>query len=321
MIKTSAPGRIDLAGGTLDVPPLMFFAEMPVTVNLAINLRTTVQVDFNDADEHLLVVNGQSKPALDEELFTEVIRLFAPIDHLTFKVTTDIPRASGLGGSSVLLVAVVAALRELGQPARYDQTLGFDLAFLDVINILEHRLLAKPAGTQDSIAAHFGGLSSIDLLTGVPKRSAIDAPSFLKDSLYLVHAPIEHHSGINNWEIVKRACGGDLVTMKVISELGENALRMRDALLDDDEISFAEMLRLEVELREQLAEGITPQVLSEFLEPFGEEVIGKMCGAGGGGCMFLWFNDVDPGDLKKAALAKGLQWLPVKLEPEGVKLH
>lgn len=321
MIKISAPGRIDLAGGTLDVPPLMFFAEMPITVNLAINLRTTVQVHFNNSDQHLLVVNGQTKPALDEELFTEVIRLFAPINYLTFKVETTIPRASGLGGSSVLLVAVVAALLELGQRHRYDQTLGFDLAFLDVINILEHRLLGKPAGTQDSIAARFGGLSSIDLITGAPRHNVLETPRFLQETLYLVHAPIEHHSGINNWEIVKRACGGDLVTMKVLSELGENALRMRDALVDNDEISFAEMLRLEVELREQLAEGITPPVLSEFLEPFGEEVIGKMCGAGGGGCMFLWFKDVDPKDLQKAALAKGLQWLPVQSEPEGVMLH
>lgn len=316
----TAPGRIDLAGGTLDVPPLMFFAEMPITLNLAVNLRSQAEVFFNQGREHVVEIDGVQKPAMDEALFAEVLRLFAPLEHVTFRVHSNIPRASGLGGSSVLLVAVVAALRQLGQRHRYDQTLGFDLPVLNVINILEHRLLGKPAGTQDSIAAFYGGLSHIDLLTGTAKRSALEVPAFLNRQLYLVHAPIEHHSGINNWEIVKRACAGDMVTMKLLSELGENALRMRDALVEDDQLAFAEMLRLEVALREQLCDDLTPPVLSEFLAPFGEEVIGKMCGAGGGGCMFLWFDDVDPADLKRAALNKGLQWFPVTIEREGVRV-
>lgn len=316
----SAPGRIDLAGGTLDVPPLMFFAEMPMTLNLAISLRSQAEVFFNEGDTHLLEVDGEVKPALDEELFAEVIRLFEPLDHLTFRISSQIPRASGLGGSSVLLVAVVSAMRQLQQLERFDRRLAFDLPVQDVVTILEHRLLGKPAGTQDGIAALHGGLSCIDLLNGSPKHSHMQVPDFLKETLYLVHAPIEHHSGINNWEVVKRACEGDWVTMKVLSELGENALRMRDALVDQDAIAFAEMLRLEVELREQLCEGLTPDVLNEFLAPFGDEVIGKMCGAGGGGCMFLWFNDVDPADLERAAVAKGLQWLPVTMAAEGVKV-
>jgi D-glycero-alpha-D-manno-heptose-7-phosphate kinase len=297
----------------------MFFAEVPVTLNVAISLRTQVKVSFHSGDQHLLQVDGQTKPALSEDLFSEVIRLYEPIDHLLFEVASDIPRASGLGGSSVLMVAVITALRQLGSPERYDSKIGFDLPVLDVVNILEHRLLGKPAGTQDSIAAFHGGLSCIDLLTGTPKRSEMVVPDFLKEALYLVHAPIEHHSGINNWEVVKRACEGDWVTMKLLSELGENALRMRDALVDQDVLSFAEMLRLEVELREQLCEGLTPDILNSFLEPFGDAVIGKMCGAGGGGCMFLWFNDVDPADLERAAIEKGLQWFPVAIEDLGVK--
>ena len=44
MIKSSAPTRIDLAGGTLDIWPLnLFFGNTP-TVNAAIDLYATVEI-------------------------------------------------------------------------------------------------------------------------------------------------------------------------------------------------------------------------------------------------------------------------------------
>ena len=44
MIHSSAPTRIDLAGGTLDLWPLYLFFGNPPTLNAAINLYATVQL-------------------------------------------------------------------------------------------------------------------------------------------------------------------------------------------------------------------------------------------------------------------------------------
>jgi D-glycero-alpha-D-manno-heptose-7-phosphate kinase len=43
-IRTSAPTRIDLAGGTLDIWPLYLFHEHAQTVNAAISLRAHAEI-------------------------------------------------------------------------------------------------------------------------------------------------------------------------------------------------------------------------------------------------------------------------------------
>ena len=44
-IRTSAPTRIDLAGGTIDIWPLYLFHEGACTVNAAISLRAHVDIE------------------------------------------------------------------------------------------------------------------------------------------------------------------------------------------------------------------------------------------------------------------------------------
>ena len=44
-IASSAPTRIDLAGGTIDIWPLYLFHEGATTLNAAINLRAHVTVE------------------------------------------------------------------------------------------------------------------------------------------------------------------------------------------------------------------------------------------------------------------------------------
>ena len=44
MIKSTAPTRIDLAGGTLDIWPLYLQFENPPTLNAAINIYATVEL-------------------------------------------------------------------------------------------------------------------------------------------------------------------------------------------------------------------------------------------------------------------------------------
>jgi len=48
-IAVSAPTRIDLAGGTIDIWPLYLFHEGASTVNAAISLRAHVTVETRDA--------------------------------------------------------------------------------------------------------------------------------------------------------------------------------------------------------------------------------------------------------------------------------
>ncbi|MBI4379566.1 MAG: GHMP kinase, partial [Nitrospinae bacterium] len=46
IIESSAPTRIDLAGGTIDIWPLYLFHESATTINLAINLYARVRIEL-----------------------------------------------------------------------------------------------------------------------------------------------------------------------------------------------------------------------------------------------------------------------------------
>ena len=48
IIETSAPTRIDLAGGTMDIWPLYLFHDGASTLNAAISLRAHVQIEPHD---------------------------------------------------------------------------------------------------------------------------------------------------------------------------------------------------------------------------------------------------------------------------------
>jgi D-glycero-alpha-D-manno-heptose-7-phosphate kinase len=54
IIESSAPTRVDLAGGTIDIPPLFLFHEGALTVNFAINLMARCRIETRDDDKIVL---------------------------------------------------------------------------------------------------------------------------------------------------------------------------------------------------------------------------------------------------------------------------
>src|SRR5215207_4384711 len=56
IIKTSAPTRVDLAGGTIDIPPLFLFHEGAATVNFAVDLLAHCRIETRD-DERISIAS------------------------------------------------------------------------------------------------------------------------------------------------------------------------------------------------------------------------------------------------------------------------
>ena len=54
IIETSAPTRVDLAGGTIDIPPLYLFHEGAATVNFALSIRAHCRIETRDDDRVIL---------------------------------------------------------------------------------------------------------------------------------------------------------------------------------------------------------------------------------------------------------------------------
>ncbi|HXE73560.1 MAG TPA: hypothetical protein VNO81_12945, partial [Candidatus Nitrosotenuis sp.] len=77
--SVSAPTRVDLAGGTLDLYPLYLFLPQPVTVNLSIDLRSRATVS---------PLPGQRVRLVSEDLGQE-IEADSP-DHLALGQELDL---------------------------------------------------------------------------------------------------------------------------------------------------------------------------------------------------------------------------------------
>ena len=105
MIKSTAPTRIDLAGGTLDIWPLYLQFENPPTLNAAINLYATVELTSR-GDQRIFVESKdlqckaefKSIESLPEKhslnLILKTLKYYRPKDGLNIVTASEAPPGS-----------------------------------------------------------------------------------------------------------------------------------------------------------------------------------------------------------------------------------
>lgn len=311
-MRVSAPARIDLSGGTLDVPPLCWMFEDVNTLNFAVAMRASVSVTAGErATSRVIPTTGEPFAVEDEPLFANALTYFGIEGSVDIHVDTNIPRASGLGGSSSLLTALVASIQLYAGGSIEKKTV-----ILDRVTVLEHRLLGKPAGTQDAVAALYGGLNLIRFDQGRVCRTALSVPDFLNGDIYLAYSSVQHHSGINNWQLIRAVCEGDSHVLSAFHALRNNSLLMKQALLEKDASAFEKALEMEAKLRMGLGEGILTSDMIAFSEALSGKVLTKICGAGGGGCLFL-YGDINEPKIEEIASRHHLKIIKTRLETVG----
>jgi len=116
MATVKAWCRVDLAGGTLDIWPLGLFHSQARTVNVAVGLAVTVELQPRTAGYRVRqgerVVEAGSAGELARRPDAALIGVAAAaLDLPPFDVVlaSESPRGGGLGGSSAMTVAFLAA--------------------------------------------------------------------------------------------------------------------------------------------------------------------------------------------------------------------
>ena len=84
-IETSAPTRIDLAGGTIDIWPLYLFHPGAQTINAAISLRASARIEARD-DRRVVIRSEDTNRTVDVADWNELrvngeLRLLALLAH------------------------------------------------------------------------------------------------------------------------------------------------------------------------------------------------------------------------------------------------
>src|SRR5215210_3771118 len=67
IIESSAPTRVDLAGGTIDIWPLYLFHPGASTVNFALSLRAPCRIETR-ADQRIILESRDRRVAFETEL-------------------------------------------------------------------------------------------------------------------------------------------------------------------------------------------------------------------------------------------------------------
>lgn len=179
---------------------------------------------------------------------------------------------------------------------------------------LEAQVLQKPTGTQDYFPALFGGLNCITYGVGGPKVEVkrIDQELF-KDRFLLVYTGQQHHSGINNWQVIKGWLDGDSHTRKVFSQLADVAFDMKAAVLERRLGDLPALFTREYEARTKISEGFSSSEirrLAELASSIGANA--KICGAGGGGCVLIWCPDRQVQEAREIIRKEGFTVLTAK---------
>lgn len=326
-LTASAPTRIDLAGGTIDIWPLYLFHDQAQTLNAAISLRAHVELESRD-DGRILVesidtghrreVSHWSAFGQDAEmgLLGHLLRFFRA-ENLTMTTRAEAPAGAGIAGSSALNIAVCGAMRSWTGAAFDDETL------LEIAMNVEAQAIAVPTGVQDYRPALYGGIAAVELAADGVRRVALDVDAKeLECRLVLAYTGAPRNSGTNNWEITKRHIDGDRQVFDCFERIRDTAVAMRAALSRGDWPEVGRQIAAEWDNRKHLAPGVTtPAIVDLFARARAAGAqAGKVCGAGGGGCLFCFGEPARIPAIREALAAGGAAILDFHVEREGLKV-
>lgn len=308
MIEAVAPCRADLAGGTLDIWPLGLLHPGSVTVSAALGVRVVLRVDRSGPRgrvEHVVAGDEPRQLGPDDvatDLTAAVVFALRPRAGVRVQVMEQPPIGSGLGGSSAYGVALVRALAELGSDTLDDRST------VALVRDLEARVLGVPTGTQDHWAALRGGAIALHVEAGGERLEALPVDvGWLRPRMTVFYTGISHHSGMVNWEVMRRRLDRDADTTRAFGEIAEAAAECREALVAGDADGVAAAVRDEWSARRRLAPEVCPPELDRLARVARDAgaTAFKACGAGGGGSVVVW-HDPDIGPTVCAALENAM---------------
>ncbi len=326
VVEASAPARIDLAGGTLDIWPLTVLVPGAVTVNVAVELRATARVrplagSFASIRSRDRGARARFRVPLRPEdasgplaLLERLAAAFGVAEGFELTTRAEAPAGAGLGGSSALGVAAGAALaRFTGE--RIDRS-----ALLRRVGNVEAVEIGVPTGNQDYLAALHGGLAAYHHGFDGTAREAIPPPRGLEERLVLAYTGEPRGSGFSNWEMFRRTVEGDSGSRRRMRAIARIAREMRAALREGDLDEAGRLLGEEGRLRYGLAGSVaTRRVLAADEAARGAGALGaKVCGAGGGGCVVALCREGRRAAVARAMARAGARVLPLRIARRGL---
>jgi D-glycero-alpha-D-manno-heptose-7-phosphate kinase len=197
-----------------------------------------------------------------------------------------------------------------------------DQLLLVAMNV-ECQTIRVPTGVQDYRPALYGGIAAIELGVDGIRRVGLDVnPLDLERRIVLAYTGAPRNSGTNNWEITKRHLDGDVEIFDCFERIRDTAAAMRQALQQDHWDEVGRQIAREWENRKRLAPGVTTPTIDELIAraQAAGATAAKVCGAGGGGCLFCYGPPAARAAITDALGRGGARVLDYHIETEGLRI-
>ncbi len=318
LIRSRAPLRLGLAGGGTDVSPYcdefggaILNATIDYYAYAALEPLETGNVEFISADldekaaySAAPVLPNDSHLDLFKAVYNYVVREYNQGKPLSLRMSTrvDVPAGSGLGSSSTLTVAMLAAYADwLNLP------LG-DYELAHTAFVVERVEAGLQGGKQDQYAAAFGGFNFMEFggdghVLVNPLRIKDWVVSELEASLLLYFTGKSRTSADIIEEQSRNVRDRKPLALDAMHAIKQEAFRMKECLLRGDFLRLHEVLRGSWESKKRMASQITNEHIERLYAcalKAGAHCA-KISGAGGGGFM-MFLTDPIHKDKVAAAL-------------------
>ncbi len=215
-------------------------------------------------------------------------------DPPALRVSTNIPRSVGLGGSSALVIAALRALCE------HHEVVLEPAAMAELALSIEVDDLGIAAGLQDRVAQCHGGVTFMEFGGSTPQYESLERAR-LPPLVVAWREDAAAHSGGVHGDLRERYEAGDVAVRSAMGELGALARVARTALVCGDAVALARCADASFTARARMMD----------LDPRHVEMvnIGRAAGAGvnytgsGGAVVCVCAPPCDPNEVERGLRA------------------
>ena len=323
MIISRTPTRISFFGGGTDYP-VWYLENGGMVLSTSINKYSYVTVrylpkifDYKFRIRYFKTEEVQSLDEIKHPSVRECARSLGIVDGFEVIHHADLPAGTGLGSSSTFTVGMLHSFYSL---LNYMPTKR-ELA-LEAIKI-EQEVIGESVGSQDQIAAAFGGFNKITF--GGKNKFEVDPIIMKRERLGELHSKLllcftgfsRSASDIARHQILETP--SKVRELRVMEELTNEALNIvRDPLSDLND--FGKLLGENWKVKRSL----TPQISTSAIDEIYRTALnngaigGKILGAGGGGFMLLFADESKHQSIRNALF--NIEFVPFRFEETGSKI-
>jgi D-glycero-alpha-D-manno-heptose-7-phosphate kinase len=293
IVVTRTPLRVSFAGGGTD---LADFYERDYGAVFSTAIRNYIYVTVKRHSplfDEPIRLNYRFSEEVDEideienNIARECLRLLEIEPPIYISTVADHPSTAGLGGSSSFAVGLLHALHTF----RGERVSAGQLA--EEASRIEIDVLGHPIGKQDQYATAFGGLNFFCFKPGggvtvEPHRLSSGAVWELFDQLLMFWTGHQPDTAVVLTE-QRENIDARLESLRVMRDYAHDLHELVSAGPPFDAEGFGRILHESWHLKRGLASGVSTSAIDLWYERAlgaGAEG-GKICGAGGGGCLLL----------------------------------